>query len=339
QAAGKTYTAVIDSANVAYHKGNPWHFSLPQVDLMVQALEAKGERPLVVIAEKYIDRVGDTADPTPTVHGKFKYMTSNLNKAIVKRWRAKSQIYECSDEASDDWYWLYAAVAFDDIPMTVISNDRTRDHRMSLAEPVPFLRWRTTQLAKFELSWGLMHLMARKDPSEASKGLNSQGWPKRPPSVAIQAPPSFTRDIQKSHQGCWHLPAGGDDDWLCVDVPRGLRMGLDTLPIPCRKTPLNGGEDPQSVGGGDAASNPARDNDSATAALAAAAAGLDEGKEGEGGVREGKGGASDDKMREVGGLLQSMRVKRRGSPGARYSTQGTVEEAAKVAEAIAARAK
>ena len=35
-------------------------------------------------------------------------------------------MYECSDEASDDWYWLYAAVAFDDIPMKVISNDRTR---------------------------------------------------------------------------------------------------------------------------------------------------------------------------------------------------------------------
>lgn len=36
--------------------------SLPQVDLMVQALEAKGERPLVVIAEKYIDRIGDLYD-------------------------------------------------------------------------------------------------------------------------------------------------------------------------------------------------------------------------------------------------------------------------------------
>lgn len=36
--------------------------SLPQVDLMVQALEAKGERPLVLIAEKYIDRVGDLYD-------------------------------------------------------------------------------------------------------------------------------------------------------------------------------------------------------------------------------------------------------------------------------------
>ena len=36
-----------------------------------------------------------------------------------------------------------------------------------------------------------------------TQGLNSQGWPRRPPSVAIQAPPSFTRDIQKSDQvGC-----------------------------------------------------------------------------------------------------------------------------------------
>lgn len=29
---------------------------------MVRALELKGERPLVVIAEKYIDRVGDLYD-------------------------------------------------------------------------------------------------------------------------------------------------------------------------------------------------------------------------------------------------------------------------------------
>ncbi|CAM9352983.1 unnamed protein product, partial [Hapterophycus canaliculatus] len=126
RAAGKTYTAVIDSANVAYHKGNAFHFSLPQVDLMVHALEAKGERPLVVIAEKYIDRVGDLYDNTIPTRGSFKYMSNPLNKAIVKRWRAKSQLYECSDEASDDWYWMFAAVAFDDIPMTVISNDRTR---------------------------------------------------------------------------------------------------------------------------------------------------------------------------------------------------------------------
>lgn len=36
--------------------------SLPQVDLMVQELESRGERPLVVVAEKYMDRVEDTSE-------------------------------------------------------------------------------------------------------------------------------------------------------------------------------------------------------------------------------------------------------------------------------------
>ena len=75
-------------------------------------------------------------------------------------------------------------------------------------------------------------------------------------------------------------------------------MGLDTLPTPRRRTPLSSGETAQGVGGGDAASIPTGDNDAATAVIAAAV-GLEEGKEREGEVREGKGGASDDKMREV----------------------------------------
>eukprot|EP00904_Undaria_pinnatifida_P003989 jgi/Undpi1/13591/HiC_scaffold_84.g14097.m1 len=167
-------------------------------------------------------------------------------------------------------------------------------------------------------------------------------------------------------QGCWHLPAGGEDDWLCIDVPRGLEMGLDTLPVPRRKTPPNGAQTPQGVGDGHVSSSSAGDNAPSTAVAAEVVADLEDGEVGESGAREEKGGASDDKMREhhhyeplppspispptplrlpptnhhqVGGLLQSMRVKRRASSGSRYSTQGTVEEAAKVAEAVAARAK
>lgn len=30
-------------------------------------------------------------------------------------------------------------------------------------------------------------------------------------------------------QGCWHLPVGGEDDWLCLNVPRGLELGLHRL--------------------------------------------------------------------------------------------------------------
>lgn len=32
-------------------------------------------------------------------------------------------------------------------------------------------------------------------------------------------------------QGCWHLPAGAGNDWLCIDIPRGLRLRLDKLPV------------------------------------------------------------------------------------------------------------
>lgn len=76
-------------------------------------------------------------------------------------------------------------------------------------------------------------------------------------------------------------------------------MGLDKLPTPRRRTPLSS-KTAQSVGDGDAASIPTGDNDAATAVAAAAAAeGLEDGKEREREVRERKGGASDDKMREV----------------------------------------
>lgn len=33
-------------------------------------------------------------------------------------------------------------------------------------------------------------------------------------------------------QGSWHLPAGAKDDWLCLDLPRGVKLGLDKLPKP-----------------------------------------------------------------------------------------------------------
>eukprot|EP00903_Cladosiphon_okamuranus_P011557 g10877.t2 len=325
---GKTYTAVIDSANVAYHKGSAFHFSLPQVDLMVRALEKKGERPLVVIAEKYIDRVGDLYDNVTPGVGSFKYMSNPLNKAIVKRWRAKSQLYECSDEASDDWYWMYAAVAFDDIPMTVISNDRTRDHRMSLAEEVPYLRWRTTQLAQFELTYALKDI--------TGKGMNVLSWPRNPPQVAIQPPPAFTRDVQRSEQGCWHIPAGADDEWLCIDLQRGLRMGMDKLkPAPGKKLSAAStkGAGPVPGNGVDGANSNQREVAvGATAATAVAADGGDS-------PPPSSAATEDEKLKQVGGLLQSMRVKKQHNRAFRYSTQGTVEEAAMAAKRAAAKAR
>lgn len=52
--------------------------------------------------------------------------------------------------------------------------------------------------------------------------MNAQGWPKKPPSVAIQAPPAFTRDIQKSDEA---RSRGGTAVWqriVCVVYNRAI---------------------------------------------------------------------------------------------------------------------
>lgn len=56
-------------------------------------------------------------------------------------------------------------------------------------------------------------------------------------------------------QGCWHIPAGADDEWLCIDVQGGLRLGLDRLmPASRRKgsprTGAGGAAAGDAVGGG-----------------------------------------------------------------------------------------
>lgn len=49
------------------------------------------------------------------------------------------------------------------------------------------------------------------------------------------APIHLTFDAHRTpfcvhEQGCWHLPVGNRDGWVCLDIPRGLRLGLDRLP-------------------------------------------------------------------------------------------------------------
>lgn len=52
--------------------------------------------------------------------------------------------------------------------------------------------------------------------------------------ILLLTPPPRCVDFRP--QGCWHVPAGADDEWLCIDVQRGLRMGLDRLtPLASKK--------------------------------------------------------------------------------------------------------
>lgn len=97
-------------------------------------------------------------------------------------------------------------------------------------------------------------------------------------SPPISSPPSVVT------QGCWHVPAGADDEWLCIDVQRGLRMGLDKLmPTPRKTRPsINGDSSPGK-------SDDGRDDGSARGVAMV----------GSGGART--GGAEDDTLRKVRG--------------------------------------
>lgn len=85
-------------------------------------------------------------------------------------------------------------------------------------------------------------------------------------------PPVMSCHIMFCRQGCWHVPAGAYHEWLCIDVKRGLRMGLDKLmPAPRRKhPPRTSARAPQeaTVNGPDGGNS----GEAAAAAVAAAAA-------------------------------------------------------------------
>jgi hypothetical protein len=56
---GKPYTAIVDGANVAYFGQNfeQGKFNYYQIQFLIDALESKGEHPLVVLPQKYTRRV------------------------------------------------------------------------------------------------------------------------------------------------------------------------------------------------------------------------------------------------------------------------------------------
>jgi hypothetical protein len=53
---GKPYTAIIDGANIAYFGQNfeQGKFNFHQIQFLLEALESKGEHPLVIVPNKYV---------------------------------------------------------------------------------------------------------------------------------------------------------------------------------------------------------------------------------------------------------------------------------------------
>ncbi|CAM9861192.1 unnamed protein product [Ectocarpus fasciculatus] len=126
-------------------------------------------------------------------------------------------------------------------PLTVVSNDEMRNHRMALLEPVPFKRWRKSQVRGFHFpailpKEGSPGLSASTGSSKSSvdeeKGEKTSGRGRHRPPVQGSSPPlpivcpspAFTRDMQVLDKHAWHIPIGEGHDgepstkWLCINL-------------------------------------------------------------------------------------------------------------------------
>lgn len=172
---GMPFTAIVDGANVAYHRTGIINYHLIRV--MVQTLESMGETVLVIMPQKYAQK-------------KFhlrKQHVQELNQSqmdIIERLTSNGQLYLVPAGCLDDYYWMIASVADqtssrmrlgggdedDDITTTLpsldvapgneggrwpgarpslISNDQMRDHRLELLEPRLFRRWASTHIVNY----------------------------------------------------------------------------------------------------------------------------------------------------------------------------------------------
>ncbi|CBN78378.1 conserved unknown protein [Ectocarpus siliculosus] len=126
--------------------------------------------------------------------------------------------------------------------LTVVSNDEMRNHRMALLEPVPFKRWRKSQVRGFHFPAILPNDGSRgssasstgssKSSVDEEKGENtSERGRHRPPEQGSSPPlpivcpsPAFTRDMQVLNKHAWHIPIGEGQDgepgtkWLCINL-------------------------------------------------------------------------------------------------------------------------
>lgn len=124
-----------------------------------------------------------------------------------------SKYYGYCDRRPFCRYWMFMTVAYEDGgDVSVITNDQSRDHRLGLLLPRPFLRWRSKHCRSFRFS----------HPCTDSV---------RTPSVSITPSEAFSFEMQCSaSDGAlnWHIPIQKDptpkpgslsEKWLCVRFP------------------------------------------------------------------------------------------------------------------------
>ena len=223
---GDRYTAIVDGANVAFFGRGVVDYH--HVKAVVEGLEKMGERVLVILPEKYLQR-------------KFYIRKGNVQELDDRDWSIvedlieNEKVYEVRKRCLDDYYWMLASVSDQtaarkgmeiDVPPNdrkgrwpgtrpmIVSNDQMRDHKLEMLEPRLFRRWVSSFIIKYDFT-----------------PVVDEKWDER--EVIFSPAEHFSREIQENScpdgQMTWHFPVSewGKDERFCIKLPRLLGRRLN----------------------------------------------------------------------------------------------------------------
>ena len=205
------YTAIVDGPNVAYFGHGDVHYS--QVKLVVEELERMGEKPLVIMPQKYVA-------PSFRLSVGALQELSEREQEVVDQLLKNEKMYAVSAKCLDDYYWMISSVCYGDLRVSsnrsggrfpglrpmLVTNDQMRDHKLELLESRLFRRWTSCHVVNYNISIG-------------------EEWERR--DVHFFPADVFSREIQANegtvlgrNATAWHFPVTNwnEPDRFCVAI-------------------------------------------------------------------------------------------------------------------------
>lgn len=194
---------------------------------MAETLEDMGEIVLVTMPKKYTQNSFTVMKSS----GPRRQTLTQKEKAIRDRLVSTGKLFIVPPSYLDDYYWMYASVAgqggkftpdqqyiapndpesrWPGIRPMLISNDKMRDHKLSLLEPRLFRRWYSNFLVNYTFSAFVGDEAPQKD-------------------IGFSTADFFSREIQgnkvliddKDLGTAWHFPVSDwdENECFCVRIP------------------------------------------------------------------------------------------------------------------------
>jgi hypothetical protein len=223
---------LLDGPNVGYYMQNfnEGTFNYHQIKFVAETMENMNEKILITIPEKY------TKDSFFISSGNVRQRLTKKEMSIRDELLKSGKLYAVPSGCLDDYYWMFASISdqmrsrngedmylppgnpegrWPGIRPMLISNDKMRDHKLSLLEPRLFRRWYSNFIVNFTFSAFVGAHCVDKEIGFSTADFYSR---------EIQGNPSFEDDGKESGT-VWHFPVS---DWegnesFCIRIPQYLK--------------------------------------------------------------------------------------------------------------------